>query len=153
MKNPINLSEKLLPAILLVVAALVFISISRLPAPVATADLVGSKMYPMALAIMLALLSGLLLMGAGPSHRANPDIKLPGILRRFIPLVLFSALYVFAMPMVGFIIATTALLMACFYLLGERKHWLNFVVATGCTVATYLLFVTLLGIQMSAFPG
>ena len=153
MKNPIHLSEKLLPAILLVVAVLVIISISRLPAPVATADLVGSKNYPMALAILLALLSGLLLMGAAPPHGGSEGIKLPGIVRRFIPLVLFSALYVFAMPIVGFMIATTVLLMACFFLLGERKHWLNFLVATGCTVATYLLFVTLLGIQLRAFPG
>jgi putative tricarboxylic transport membrane protein len=153
MKRPIKLSETLLPAILLVVAVLVFISISRLQSVMATADLVGSKMYPMALAVLLAILSGLLLLGAAPPHGGNGGIKLPGIVRRFIPLVLFSALYVFAMPSVGFIISTTALLMACFYLLGERKLWLNFVVAAGCTVATYLLFVTLLGVQLSAFPG
>jgi len=151
MKHPMKLSETLLPAILLIVAGLVFISAWRLP-DTATADLVGPKIYPGALAILLALLSGLLLMGAAPPHGGNSGIKLPGIVRRFLPLVLFSALYVFAMPLLGFMIATTALLVACFYLLGERRHWLNFLIAVGCTLATYLLFATLLGIQLSAFP-
>lgn len=152
MKNPTKLSETLLPALLLVVAGLVFIGAWRLP-DTATADLVGPKMYPGALAILLAFLSGLLLMGAAPLHGGNAGITLPGIVRRFLPLVLFSTLYVLALPLLGFMIATTALLMACFYLLGERRHWLNFLIAAGCTLATYLLFVTLLGIQLSAFPG
>ncbi|MBA4422006.1 MAG: hypothetical protein C0390_02750 [Syntrophus sp. (in: bacteria)] len=151
MKHPTKLSETLLPVILLVVAALVFISAWRLPVT-ATADLVGPKMYPGALAVLLAVLSGLLLMGAAPPHGDNEGIKLAGIVRRFVPLVLFSTLYVLALPLLGFMIATAALLMACFYLLGERRHWLNFLIASGCTLATYLLFATLLGIQLSAFP-
>lgn len=152
MKNPTKLSETLLPALLLVVAGLVFIGAWRLP-DTATADLVGPKMYPGALAILLAFLSGLLLLGAAPPHGGNAGITLPGIVRRFLPLVLFSTLYVLALPLLGFMIATTALLMACFYLLGERRHWLNFLIAAGCTLATYLLFATLLGIQLTAFPG
>ena len=109
-------------------------------------------MYPGALAILLAFLSILLLLGAAPPHKDNEGIKLAGIVRRFIPLVLFSTLYLLALPRLGFMITTAALLMACFYLLGERRLWLNFLVAAGCTLATYLLFATLLGIQLSAFP-
>lgn len=151
-KHPVKLSETLLPVILLILAGLVFISVWGLPVT-ATADLVGPKMYPGALAVLLAVLSGLLLMGAGPSHGEDMGITLPGMVRRFLPLVLFSAAYVVALPILGFLIATTALLLACFYLLGERRLWLNFLVAAGCTLATYLLFATLLGIQLTAFPG
>lgn len=151
MKHPTKLTETLLPALLLVVAGLVLIGAWRIPVT-ATADLVGPKMYPGALAILLAFLSGLLLMGAAPPHGGDTSITLPGILRRFLPLVLFSALYVLALPLLGFMIATTALLLACFYLLGERRLWLNFLIAAGCTLATYLLFATLLGIQLTAFP-
>ncbi len=111
MKHPTKLSETLLPALLLVVAGFVFIGAWRLP-DTATADLVGPKMYPGALAILLAFLSGLLLMGAAPPHGGNAGITLPGIVRRFLPLVLFSALYVLALPWIGFMIATAALLMA-----------------------------------------
>lgn len=152
MNRPTKLSETLLPAILLVVAGLVFISVWRLPDTITT-DLVGPKMYPGALAILLAFLSGLLLMGAAPPHGGDAGITLAGIVRRFLPLVLFSALYVLALPRLGFMIATTALLMACFTLLGERRLWLNFLIAAGCTLATYLLFATLLGIQLKAFLG
>ena len=152
MKPPTKLVEVLFPAILLVVAGLVFIGAWRLPVT-ATADLLGPKIYPGALAILLAVLSGLLLMGAAPVHGGDAGITLPGIVRRFLPLVLFSALYVLALPRLGFMIATTALLMACFTLLGERRLWLNFLIAAGCTLATYLLFATLLGIQLTAFPG
>ncbi len=152
MKHPTKLSERLLPALLLVVAGLVLISVSRLPVT-ATADLVGSKMYPGALAILLAVLSGLLLMGAAPPHGGDADITLPGIVRRFLPLVLFSALYVLTLPLSGFYDRHHGALMACFYLLGERRLWLNFLIAAGCTLATYLLFATLLGIQLTAFPG
>lgn len=151
MKHPTKLAERLLPALLLVIAGLVLISVSRIPVT-ATADLVGSKMYPGALAILLAVLAGLLLMGAAPPHGGDTDITLQGIVRRFLPLVLFSALYVVALPRLGFMIATTALLLACFYLLGERRLWLNFLIAASCTLATYLLFATLLGIQLMAFP-
>ena len=152
MKHPTKLTETLLPALLLVVAGLVLIGAWRIPVT-ATADLVGPKMYPGALAILLAFLSGLLLMGFAPSHGGDAGITLAGIVRRFLTLVLFSALYVLALPLLGFMIATTALLLACFYLLGERRLWLNFLIAAGCTLATYLLFATLLGIPLEAFPG
>ncbi|MEI7671187.1 MAG: tripartite tricarboxylate transporter TctB family protein [Deltaproteobacteria bacterium] len=151
MKRPTNITETVLPVILLIAAGLVFISMWRLPATVTT-DLVGPAMYPAVLSIMLAILAGLLLIGAAPPHGRDAGITLQGILRRFIPMVLFSALYVVVLPLLGFMIATTALLLACFYLLGERRHWLNFLVAVGCTLATYLLFASLLGIQLTAFP-
>jgi len=151
MKRPKKLSETLLPLILLVMAGLVFISIWRLPVT-STADLVGPRMYPWTLAGLLAILSVLLLAGFAPSHGGDVGITVAALLRRFLPLVLFSTLYVFALPLLGFLIATTALLMACFYLLGEQKHWLSFLVAAGCSVATYLIFATLLGIQLNAFP-
>ncbi|MCL5808702.1 MAG: tripartite tricarboxylate transporter TctB family protein [Deltaproteobacteria bacterium] len=152
MKHPLKLSTTVLPVILLVAAGLVFISIWGLPAT-ATADLLGPKVYPGALAVLLAAFSGLLLAGAGSSHGEDAAITLPGMMRRFLPLVLFSAAYVAALPILGFLIATTALLLACFYLLGERRLWLNLLVAAGCTLATYLLFATFLGIQLPAFPG
>ncbi len=152
MRQPFKLSATLLPSILLVVAVLVCVSMWRLPVG-ATADLLGPKVYPGALAVLLAVFSGLLLAGVGTSHGEDRAITLPGMVRRFIPLVLFSAVYVAALPYLGFLIATAALLMACFTLLGERRLWMSLLVAIGCTLATYLLFATFLGIQLPAFPG
>ena len=152
MRRPREFTDTLIPVLLLIIAGLVFIGVWRLP-DLATADLVGPKIYPEVLAILLAVLSGLLLVGAAPAQGGDASIKLPGIVRRFLPLLLFSALYLLALPWLGFMIATTALLMACFNLLGERRQWLNLMIAAGCTLATYLLFATLLGTQLVAFPG
>ncbi len=152
MRRPREFTETLIPVLLLIIAGFVFIGVWRLP-DLATADLVGPKIYPGVLAVLLAILSGLLLVGAAPPHGGDASIKLPGIVRRLLPLLLFSALYVLALPWLGFMIATTALLTACFSLLGERRQWLNLVIAAGCTLMTYLLFATLLGTQLVAFPG
>jgi len=109
-------------------------------------------LYPQVLAVLLAILSGLLLTGIVSSHRGDPNIAVPGMLRRFLPLVLFSALYVILLPPLGFLIATTGLLVASFSLLGERRLWLSFVIAIGCTLGVYLLFAKGLGILLKALP-
>jgi putative tricarboxylic transport membrane protein len=149
-RPPVLLMDKMLPIIFIAIAAFVFIDVGRLPY-VATTDKVGPKLFPYLLAGLLVALSGLLLTGRAPSHR-HADITLQGILRRFLPLLIICSLYCVALPHLGFMIATTALLVASFYLLGERKHWLNVLIAVCCTVATYLLFATFLGIDLTAFP-
>jgi putative tricarboxylic transport membrane protein len=152
MKLPTQFSERLIPALLIVLAVSVFISIWRLP-DVKTADLVGPRLFPWAVSIFLTVVSGLLLMGFTPPHTKDTDITLQGMLRRFLPLMSCLVLYLIALPSLGFLLATTALLVAAFYILGERRFWLNLLIAASCTVATYLLFATALGIQLTAFPG
>jgi putative tricarboxylic transport membrane protein len=152
MKRPMQFSERVIPIILIVLAVSVIISIWRLP-NVATADQVGPRLFPWVIALSLTVISGLLLMGATTSHKKDADITLQGMLRRFLPLMFFLVLYVIALPWLGFLITTTAMLVASFRLLGERRLWLNFIIAVGCTAATYLLFATALGIQLTAFPG
>ncbi len=146
-----RLSEKIIGAILLGIAAYVYFDVGRLP-DLATADLFGPRLYPQVLAVLLGVLSGLFFMGVASSHRGDPSITLPGILRRFLPLVLFSALYVILLPVLGFLVATTALLVACFRLLGERRLWLKLLIGGGCTLSIYLLFAQALGIPLKALP-
>lgn len=151
MKRSRSSSDLVLPAIFIVLAVCVFVSIWRLPY-IATTDKVGPKLYPWLLSILLLVLSSLLLMGRAASHR-HADITLQGMLRKFLPLVLICVLYSVGLPYLGFLIPTAALLIASFYLLGERKHLRNILIAVCCTGGTYLLFATVLGIQISAFPG
>ena len=151
MKHSLNLSEKVAVAILLIVAIFVFFDVRRLP-ETATADLIGPKLYPEMLAVLLAILSGVLLTGVVSPHRGDSSIKIPGMIRRFLPLVLLSALYVIVLPLAGFIFATTALLLASFRLLGERRLWLNLFIGGGCTLIIYLLFAQALGIPLKALP-
>jgi putative tricarboxylic transport membrane protein len=151
MKKPdVPLIDKMLPAIFILIAVFVFISIGRLPY-VETTDKVGPRIYPWLVSGLLVVLSGLLLTGRAPSHK-HADITLQGVLRRFLPLLSICCLYCVALPYLGFMISTVTLLIASFYLLGERKHWLNVLIAVCCTVATYLLFSTALGIELMALP-
>jgi hypothetical protein len=152
MRRNVPLSEKLIPIILVVVAIGVFLSSSRLP-DVATADRLGPKLFLYGLALLLAGLSVLLLMGASTAHKADADITLKGMIHRFVPLMLFSVFYVIALRWLGFLISTTLMLVACFTLLGDRKYWMNLLIAVGCAGAIYLLFATALGIQLTALPG
>ncbi len=143
-------SDRLAAVILLGVAGVVFIGAWRLPIT-ATTDEVGPRLYPFILAILLACLSGLLVV-TGKSHGVDPSITLPGMARRFLPLVLFSFLYVTLLPWIGFLAATTLLLLASFYLLGERKHLLNIIISASCAAGIYVLFGPLLGVPLQALP-
>jgi hypothetical protein len=133
-------------------ALFVYFDIRRLPRP-PTADLVGPKLYPEILAILLAVFAGLLFVGVVSSHQGDPSITARGMVWRFLPIVLFSALYVILLPALGFLVATSALLVASFYLLGERRLWVCLLIAVGCTLGVYLLFAQGLDIPLKALPG
>jgi len=152
MKRSVNRSERLTGLIFLGVAVFVYFDVHRLPRP-PTADLVGPKLYPEILAVLLAVFSGLLFTGVVRSHRGDPSITARGMVWRFLPLALFSALYVILLPPLGFLVATSALLVASFRLLGERRLWLCLLIAVGCTLGIYLLFAQGLGIPLKALPG
>lgn len=144
--------DKVLPVIFILLAVGVFISIWRLPY-IDTTGNVGPKPYPWLLAGLLLVLSGLLLTGHVSSSPEHPGITVRKMLRRFLPLVLICALYCIALPPLGFLIPTTAFLIASFYILGERNYRRNILIAVCCSAASYLLFATALGVQIAAFPG
>ena len=152
MRQPATRSDRVIAAVFLGLAAFVFFDVWRLPEPV-TADLLGPRLYPEILAVLLAVLAGPLLIGGSLAHEGDPSITASGMLRRFLPLLCFSLVYVLLLPFLGFLVATTALLVASFSLLGERRLWLNLVVAVSCSLCIYLLFAQALGIPIKALPG
>ncbi len=143
--------DRVLPVLFIILAAGVSISIWRLPY-YDTSENIGPKAYPWLLSGLLLVLSGLLLTGRVSAAPEHPDITRRNMIRRFLPLVVICALYCQSLSPLGFLIPTTAFLIASFYLLGERNHWRNVLVAVWCTGATYLLFATALGVQIEAFP-
>lgn len=144
--------DKVLPVLFIILAVGVSISIWRLPY-YDTSGNVGPKVYPWLLSVLLLVLSGLLLTGRVSSAPEHPEITRRNVVKRFLPLVVICILYCEALPFLGFLIPTTAFLVAAFYLLGERNYWRNVLIAVSCAGATYLLFATALGVQIEAFPG
>jgi hypothetical protein len=152
MKPSERFMDKLFPVMFIILAVCVSISIWRLPYLENTGH-IGPKMYPWLLSALLLLLSGLLLTGRVSSASEHPKITPRNMLRRFLPFLVICSLYSVSLQSLGFLLPTTAFLVASFYFLGERNHWKNILIAVCCTGATYLLFVTALGVQVAAFPG
>ena len=111
----------------------------------------GAKYYPMGIAAVLAFLS-IVLMVAN-SKAGGVKIKERALKEGFPQIIGICFLYVVLLPWLGFIVCTVGLMLTCFWLKGERKWWLNLIVAVGLTVGIYLLFATLLNVPLQVVPS
>ncbi|MBI5068197.1 MAG: tripartite tricarboxylate transporter TctB family protein [Deltaproteobacteria bacterium] len=142
--------DRIVGAALLLVSALVVAASWRLP-ETAAADAMGPKAYPMALALVLALLSLALMRGGGKG--AGATLTRDMVVFGFLPILAMLALYVLLVPVLGFVICTVALLLACFRLKGERNWKVNVAVAVGSSLAIWALFAWLLNVQLRLLPS
>ncbi len=141
--------DRVVGAVLLVLSALVVVASWRLP-DTAAADAMGPKVYPIALALILALLSVALMLGGG--RKGGEQLSKDVVLRGFLPSAVLLALYVLLVQRLGFAISTTALLLACFRLKGERNWKLNVTVAVGAALSIWVVFGWLLNVQLTLLP-
>jgi putative tricarboxylic transport membrane protein len=142
--------DRIVGAALLLVSAVVVAASWRLP-ETAAADAMGPKAYPMALALVLALLSLALVRGGGKG--AGSTLTRDMVVKGFLPILAMLALYVLLVPVLGFVICTVALLLACFRLKGERNWKVNVAVALGSSLAIWALFAWLLNVQLKLLPS
>jgi len=142
--------DRIVGATLLLVSAVVAVASWRLP-ETAAADEVGPKAYPMALAAVLALLSLALMRGGGKG--AGSTLTRDMVVFGFLPILAMLALYVLLVPVLGFVVCTVALLLACFRLKGERNWKVNAAVAVGSSLAIWALFAWLLNVQLRLLPS
>lgn len=142
--------DRFVGATLLLVAAVVMVASWRLP-ETAAADAMGPKAYPMALAAVLAVLSLALMRGGGKG--AGAALTRDMVVFGFLPILAMLTLYVLLVPVLGFVICTVALLLACFRLKGERNWKVNVAVAVGSSLAIWALFAWLLNVQLRLLPS
>lgn len=142
--------DRIVGAALLLLSVAVVAAAWRLP-ETAAADAMGPKAYPMALALVLAVLSLVLMRGGGNSGGATLTRDM--VVYGFLPILAMLALYVLLVPVLGFVICTVALLLACFRLKGERSWKVNFAVALGSSLAIWALFAWLLNVQLRLLPS
>jgi putative tricarboxylic transport membrane protein len=118
-------------------------------------DEVGASGLPWALTYALTALGLLLLVrsvlvkraGAVPADESPEDAHLP----RAVGLLAFGAAYVLALPVVGYIVATAALMAAVAVYEGAPRRWTLPVVAVGGALLYWAVFVKLLGVKQP--PG
>lgn len=140
--------DRIVGVILFVVALAFAIGALTLP-DTAAADVRGPKLYPLGLAIILAILSIMLIVtGKGGGKPLTKKIWIQG----FLPTIGICILYIALLSKLGFVICTIALMLALFRIKGERKWWLNVVIAIGTAVGIYLLFGKMLNVPLKLMP-
>lgn len=142
--------DRVVGAVLLVFSALVVLASWQLPGT-AAADAVGPKAYPATLAVVLAILSVVLMLGDG--REGGSELSKEAVVFGFLPIAGMLTLYLLLVQRLGFVLCTTALLLACFRLKGERRWGLNVAVAVGASLAIWLLFGLLLHVDLKLLPA
>jgi putative tricarboxylic transport membrane protein len=136
--------------VLLVLAAIVVVAAWRLP-NTAAADALGTKAYPVTLAVILAGLSVVLMLGK--DKEVGSTLTREMVVFGFVPIAVMLAIYVLLVQQLGFALCTVALLLACFRLKGERNWTVNVAVAVGSTLAIWVVFGYLLHVQLRMLPA
>jgi putative tricarboxylic transport membrane protein len=133
-------ADRLLGALLIVLAALAFWSAQSLVVPFA-ADPLGPSGFPSAVAAILAVCGSMLLVARGlpfawPERRAAPFL-----------LILVMVAYALLLEPLGFILATSGLAVGVALLFGARA-WLALVTGAITSVALWALFDKLLDLPL-----
>lgn len=133
-------ADRVLGALLVVLAALVFWSAQSLVVPFA-ADPLGPKGFPSAVALILAA-CGLLILLERSTPFAWPE-------RRFAPFLLIAVMVAYALLMepLGFLVATAGLACGVALLFGARA-WLAAVTGVVTSAALWALFDRLLDLPL-----
>jgi putative tricarboxylic transport membrane protein len=142
--------DRIVGAVLILLSAIVAVAAWRLPDN-AAADAIGTKAYPITLAVVLAGLSIVLMLGKDKDVGSTLTREM--IVFGFVPIAVMLAIYVLLVQQVGFALCTVALLLACFRLKGERSWAVNVAVAVGSTLAIWVVFGFLLNVQLRVLPA
>jgi putative tricarboxylic transport membrane protein len=116
----------------------------------AAADVQGPMLYPLGLAIVLAVLA-IILMFTGKDAGAV-ELTKKMLTKGFLPSIGVGILYIVLLPYLGFVLDTIGMLLTFFWMKGERKWWLNLTIAIVATVGNYLLFGTMLNVPLKLTP-
>lgn len=117
--------------------------------PLGSLRMAGPGMFPLALGILLMLLSGIwvlrcLLQG----HAGSKGLSLSPVLRNVLPFVLAMAMYVLLLDTLGYPFTSLLLLLALFRLMGSRAWALNLAIALGVAGCSFLVFVSWLQVPL-----
>ena len=116
--------------------------------PLDTLATPGPGIFPLAAGIALLILAGWLFVSAGRASAAEAaDEEAPGsgtALVMAAVLVLFAA----ALPALGFLLASFALVVVAARLMGLAGWWRPLALGAGLALATHLVFVTWLGVPL-----
>ena len=145
--------------ILLLVGGYLWLSLTLPPHYQYGKGVPGPELFPIFLGIVMgaAALWQLVFPSTKPEEEETPVEKerasWPQRLLKswqFYTLWVLVLLYVFLLPSLGFVISSGLLLLAFFFLLGEKRWYLGLGLAAVVPLAIYYLFTSFLGVRLPA---
>lgn len=128
----------------------------RLPAFYRVPGVPGPTVFPTILGAIMAVSALWLLFSGGDDAAAEAPAARKDIRERFADRWHFYLMwglllgYVFLLPALGFVLASTILLAALFFLLGERRWIIGIPLAAGFSLLIYFLFTQGLQVRLPA---
>ena len=120
----------------------------------------GPEVFPIFLGIVMgaAALWQLIVSGKKRKNQKEAPVEKAGLSLsqrllkswQFYALWVLVLLYVFLLPSLGFVISSGLLLLAFFFLLGEKRWYLGLGLAAVVPLGIYYLFTSLLGVRLPA---
>ena len=134
-------------AVALAVLAIAYLVAAR-PYPLDTLAAPGPGVFPLAAGLALLVLAAWMFVAAG--RESASDLAEEGATSPRVPLVMTAVLVLFAaaLPVLGFVLASFALVVVTARLMGLPGWWRPLALGAGVVVATRLVFVTWLGVPL-----
>lgn len=127
-------------------AATVLLSLSM---PLGSFRMAGPGMFPLALGVLLMLLSGTWVVRClFRAQAVSKRLPWTQALRNIVPFVGATAGYVLLLDTLGYPLMSLLLLLALFRLMGSRAWVLNWCLALGVAGCSYLVFVRWLQVPL-----
>ena len=117
----------------------------------AAADVRGPMLYPLGLAIVLAVLAIILMFTGKDAGAVKLTKKM--LTKGFLPTIGICIMYILLLPKLGFVLCTVGLMLAFFWMKGERKWWLNLIIAISSAIVIYVLFGLMLNVPLKLMPS
>jgi putative tricarboxylic transport membrane protein len=138
-------------AVLLVAAVLVIVDAVRLPE---TSEAVGPAAVPLPVGALLAIVGAALLVQAraqsATAVRGTPWPAGAGL--RLLGMVAALVAFAFLLPVLGFVVTSTALFVAAAMLLGAPRSWQTLAYGWALSAIVFLVFDRLIGLSLPAGP-
>ena len=147
------LTDKVIFAVTLVLAAVYFYATSQIPS-LEIGDPLGPKAFPRLLGIGLLITAGMLLMeilraGKAPAAEHTEPAAAPPHWPLLAGIVAWIAVYFAVFTTLGFIIATTLFLLGMTAWFNRGRWLMNILTSVLFSAGSYLMFTKLLGVTLA----
>lgn len=135
--------------VLVVIGALWIYGSQQIFVPRVMSDSIGPRTFPLLIGTVLVILGPLVWLRAALEGTDRLDLGKQSLLA---VLLGASVVYLLLFERLGYVLSTALYTIALFYYLGERRHWLTWIVSVGVTLLFYFGFADFLNVNLPKGP-